>query len=52
MVMANLRIGLIYDIQMKRDLAVAQYNKVLSMKKFENSYDQAEQYLKSRYTAK
>jgi len=52
MVMANLRIGFIYDIQLKRDLAVAQYNKVLAMKKFENSYDQAEQYIKVRYTAK
>jgi len=52
MVMANLRIGFVYDIEMKRDLAVQQYNKVLSMKKFENSYDQAEQYLKTRYPAK
>ncbi len=51
-VMANLRIGFIYDIQMKRDLALAQYNKVLAMRKFENSYDQAEQYIKVRYSAK
>ena len=51
-VMANLRIGFVYDIEMKRDLAVQQYNKVLSMKKFENSYDQAEQYLKTRYSPK
>lgn len=49
MVMANLRIGFIYDLQSKRDLAVTQYRKVLAMKKFENSYDQAEQYLRSRY---
>ncbi len=52
MVMANLRIGFIYDLQMKRDLALQQYNKVLAMKKFENSYDQAEQYLKIRYASK
>ncbi len=52
MVMANLRIGFIYDLQMKRDLAVQQYNKVLAMKKFENSYEQAEQYLKVRYAPK
>ena len=52
MVMANLRIGFIYDIQMKRDLAVQQYTKILEMKKFENSHEQAEQYLKVRYTAK
>ncbi len=49
MVMANLRIGFIYDLQSNRDLAVQQYRKVLAMKKFENSYDQAEQHLKSRY---
>jgi tetratricopeptide (TPR) repeat protein len=52
MVMTNLRIGFIYDMQMKRDLAIQQYNKVLGMKKFENSYEQAEQCLKVRYTAK
>jgi tetratricopeptide (TPR) repeat protein len=50
MVMANLRIGFIYDLRSNRDLAVQQYRKVLAMKKFENSYDQAEQFLKSRYT--
>ncbi len=49
MVMANLRIGFLYDLQSNRDLAVQQYRKVLAMKKFENSYGQAEQYLKSRY---
>ena len=49
MVMANLRIGFIYDLQSNRDFAVQQYRKVLAMKKFENSYDQADQYLKSRY---
>jgi tetratricopeptide (TPR) repeat protein len=49
MVMANLRIGFIYDLRSSRALAVQQYRKVLAMKKFENSYGQAEQYLKSRY---
>ena len=49
MVMANLKLGFIYDLQMKRDLALAQYNKVLGMKKFENSYDQAEQFIKTPY---
>jgi tetratricopeptide (TPR) repeat protein len=49
MVMTNLRIGFIYDLQLNRDIAVQQYRKVLAMKKFENSYEQAEQYLKSRY---
>lgn len=49
MVMTNLRIGLIYDLQLKRDLAIQQYRKVLAMKKFETSHEQAEQYLKSPY---
>ena len=49
MVMANLKLGFIYDLQMKRDLALMQYNKVLGMKKFENSYDQAEQFIKTPY---
>ncbi|MGA7160406.1 MAG: hypothetical protein WBZ48_05350 [Bacteroidota bacterium] len=52
MVMANLRIGFIYDLELKRSLAVQQYSKVLAMKKFENSYEQAEQYLKAPYTTK
>ncbi len=49
MVMANLRIGFMYDLRSNRSLAVQQYRKVLAMKKFENSHDQADQYLKSRY---
>jgi tetratricopeptide (TPR) repeat protein len=50
MVMANLKAGNIYDIQGKRDLAVAQYNKVLSMKEYQDSHKQAVQYLKSAAT--
>ncbi len=49
MVMTNLRIGMVYDIQQKRQYAVQQYNKVLKMKKFENARDLAEQYLRSAY---
>ena len=49
MVMTNLKIGFIFDLQLKRDLALQQYNKVLGMKKFDNSYDLAEQYIKTRY---
>ena len=49
MVMTNLKIGFIYDLQLKRELALQQYNKVLGMKKFDNSYDLAEMYIKTRY---
>jgi len=47
--MANLRIGMIFDIQKKRTYAVMQYQKVLQLKKFENSHDLAQQYIKSPY---
>jgi tetratricopeptide (TPR) repeat protein len=50
MVMANLKAGNVYDIIGKRDLAVAQYNKVLSMKEYQDSHKQAVQYLKSAAT--
>lgn len=49
MAMANLKIGMIYDLQKKRDYAVQQYRKVLSMKNYDTSHDQAEQYLESPY---
>ncbi len=51
MSMANLRIGMIYDVQKKRDLAVSQYKKVLDMKNFQDAHDQAERYLKTPYAA-
>ena len=49
MVMTNLKIGLIYDMQKKRDLAVSQYNKVLKMSDYQDAHKQAEQYLKQPY---
>ncbi|MDP1675756.1 MAG: hypothetical protein Q8L88_02730 [Bacteroidota bacterium] len=49
MTMTNLRIGMIYDIQKKRNYAIMQYQKVQRMKKFENSHELAQQYLKSPY---
>jgi tetratricopeptide (TPR) repeat protein len=49
MVMANLRIGMIYDLQGKRDLALKQYDKVLGMKDFQKSHDEAERYQKTPY---
>lgn len=49
MTMTNLRIGMIYDIQKKRNYAIMQYQKVQRMKKFENSFDLAQQYLKNPY---
>jgi tetratricopeptide (TPR) repeat protein len=49
MTMTNLRIGMIYDIQKKRNYAIMQYQKVQKMTKFENSYELAQQYLKNPY---
>ena len=50
MTMTNLRIGMIYDVQKKRNYAIMQYQKVQRLKKFENSYELAQQYLKNPYT--
>ncbi len=49
MSMANLKIGMIYDAQMKREYAVKQYNKVLQMKNFETTHEQAKKYLQTPY---
>jgi tetratricopeptide (TPR) repeat protein len=49
MVFTNLRIGMIYDIQGKRNLAIMQYRKVLDMKEHNDSYKLAEQYIKTPY---
>lgn len=49
MVMANLKVGMIYDLQARRDLAVQQYEKVRSMKEFKDSHRQAEQWLNTPY---
>lgn len=45
MVRTNLKIGQIYDMQNKRDLAIKQYNKVLSWKDLGNSHEEAKRYL-------
>ncbi|MDD8018751.1 MAG: DUF3808 domain-containing protein [Bacteroidota bacterium] len=50
MTMTNLKIGMIYDAQMKREFAVKQYQKVLDLKKFESSHELAQKYLKTPYT--
>ncbi len=44
MSMANLRIGMVYDMQGKRDLALAQYRKVREMANYQESRALAEQY--------
>jgi tetratricopeptide (TPR) repeat protein len=48
--MANLTIGMIYDVQLQRSLAVAQYRKVLKMKEFEHAHTDARKYLNQPYT--
>lgn len=49
MIFTNLRIGMIYDLQGKRELAVMQYRKVLDMKEHEDSHVNAERYIKTPY---
>ena len=45
MVMTNLKMGMVYDLQGRRDLAMTQYRKVLDMKEYKDSHAQAERYL-------
>jgi len=47
MTITNLKIGMVYDLQGRRELAKQQYNKVLSLKAYKDTHAQAEQYLKS-----
>ena len=49
MVMANLKIGMAYDRQEKRQYAIEQYNKVLKMNDYQNAHKQAEQFMKTPY---
>ncbi len=50
MVMANLRIGQIHDLMSQRSFATKQYDKVLSMKEFNNSHDLARQFKRQPYS--
>lgn len=49
MVMANLKVGNIYDAQKRRNLAMEQYRKVLDMKEYMGSYGTARQYLQTPF---
>jgi tetratricopeptide (TPR) repeat protein len=49
MSMANLKIGMVYDAEGKRDLATAQYKKVLAMANYQDSRTLATQYLATPY---
>ncbi len=50
MVLANLKMGNIYDALARRDLALLQYRKVLKMKEFKDSHELAEQYIKTPFS--
>lgn len=50
MSMANLTLGMIYDLQKKRGSALAQYRKVLDMKEYENTHKDARRYMEKRYS--
>ena len=49
MAMANLKVGNVYDLQGKRELALRQYTKVLGLKAYKDSHQQAERYLTTPY---
>ena len=49
MSLANLMIGMIYDVQGRRGDAVQQYKKVLAMNEYENSYKDAKKYIQQPY---
>jgi hypothetical protein len=49
MVLANLKVGNIYDLLAQRDQALAQYKKVLKMKEFRDSHAQAELFIKNPF---
>jgi tetratricopeptide (TPR) repeat protein len=50
MALTNLRIGMVNDLQGKREIAIVQYNKVLDMNNHGDTHKLAEQYLKTPYT--
>jgi tetratricopeptide (TPR) repeat protein len=49
MSMTNLMIGMVYDLQKKRGSALAQYQKVLEMKEYENTHKDARRYTEKPY---
>ena len=49
MALANLRIGMIYDLQNKRRKALDQYIKVLKIKKYNDSHDLSKKFTKQPY---
>ena len=49
MVLTNLKIGKIYDLQSKRDIAIKQYYKILAWKDFQGSQAEAKEYIKKPY---
>lgn len=48
-VMANLRIGMAYDLMKKREEAVQYYRRVLAMKEYEGSHKLAKQFIQKPY---
>ncbi len=50
MSMANVTIGMIYDLQKRRGSALAQYQKVLGMKEYENTHKEARRFMEKPYT--
>lgn len=49
MTMTNLRIGMVYDLQSRREEAILQYRKVLGMKDYQTAHSLAERYISQPY---
>lgn len=49
MVLANIKVGNIYDAMAKRDLALSSYKKVLAMKEYKDSHSQAQNYINAPF---
>jgi tetratricopeptide (TPR) repeat protein len=50
MAMTNLKIGMIFDLQHKREYALLQYKKVLRLDEYQKSHELADQYIKNPFT--
>jgi tetratricopeptide (TPR) repeat protein len=48
-ILANLKLGMLYDLRTQRDSAILQYQRVLKLKEYQQSHDLAKRYLKTPY---
>jgi tetratricopeptide (TPR) repeat protein len=48
-ILANLKLGMLYDLRAQRDSATLQYQRVLKLKEYQQSHELAKRYLKTPY---